>query len=300
MKNRKEYIGGSDCAAILGLSRWSTPLKVWAEKTGNIEPKDISDRLEVELGNYLEDFVAKKFEKKTGKKVRRVKEAITHKDHDFIKVHIDRRVVGEDTILECKTCSAWKAKEWEGEEIPQEYILQTMHSLGVTGAKMAYVAILIGNSDFKYKPVYRNEKLIADIIKKENSFWKDFVLTGIMPMQITKSDAETLYSLFPAEEIGKEIELKDDASKLFEQRQALLQDKKNVTNMLAKTDNEIKALLQDAERGIVGKWVATWKKQATTRIDTARVKEENPDLYEKFSKTTESRVLRVKELKEIK
>jgi len=297
MNERNNYIGGSDCAGVLGLSRWKTPLQVWAEKTGNIKPKDISDKIYVKLGDKLEDIVADFFCEKTGKKVRRVNETIFHKQYNFIGANIDRRIVGEDTILECKTCSAWKSKEWEGEDIPQEYILQVMHYLAVTGANMAYIAVLIGNHDFRYKEIKRNEKLINDIIKKEVYFWKNFICKKEMPMQIHKNDAETLYEMFPSEMEGKEIELDDNASQLFETRQALLADKTHIIGLLDKTDNEIKALLKDAEIGKVGNWIATWKNRKTTRLDTLKIAEERPDLYDRFSKVSESRVLKIKEIK---
>ena len=60
-EERRNYIGGSDIAAILGMSRWKTPLKLWLEKTGEVEPDDLSENEAVQLGIELEDFVAQKF-----------------------------------------------------------------------------------------------------------------------------------------------------------------------------------------------------------------------------------------------
>ena len=47
-ENRQTYIGASDCAAVLGMSRWKTPIQIWAEKTGALEQEDISENLELE------------------------------------------------------------------------------------------------------------------------------------------------------------------------------------------------------------------------------------------------------------
>lgn len=41
---RKEGIGGSDAAAIVGLSKWKSPYQLWLEKTGQVEAEDISDK----------------------------------------------------------------------------------------------------------------------------------------------------------------------------------------------------------------------------------------------------------------
>ena len=120
---KRKEIGGSTIAAVLGMSRWSTPLKTWAIMTGKIEPDDLSENEAVELGSELEDFVAKKFERKSGKKVRRDNRVFKHKEHDYMVAHIDRRIEGTNELLECKTASAYKLKEWDEDEIPQEYLI---------------------------------------------------------------------------------------------------------------------------------------------------------------------------------
>ena len=65
-EERRQYIGGSDIAAVMGMSRWKTPLTLWLEKTGEIESTTNSNNEAVELGRELEDFVAKKFTRVTG------------------------------------------------------------------------------------------------------------------------------------------------------------------------------------------------------------------------------------------
>ncbi len=124
VSERTAYLGGSDAAAVLGLSRWSSPLTVWAIKTGQIVSEDKSDQLAIQVGNELEDAVCRLFTKRTGKKVARVNETIFHPKHPFLGANIDRRIVGEDSVLEAKTASGWKAKEWTGEDIPIEYRLK--------------------------------------------------------------------------------------------------------------------------------------------------------------------------------
>ena len=104
-ENRHLYIGGSDIAKVMGLSRWGTPLSLWAEKTGKIPPKDLSNVEAVELGNDLEDFVANKFSQKTGKAVRRSPKVYQHPLYPYMVSHIDRLITGSDELLECKTCS---------------------------------------------------------------------------------------------------------------------------------------------------------------------------------------------------
>ena len=55
--DRSSGLGGSDIAAIVGLSPYRSPLDVWAEKVGH--PSVISkDSLHLRFGTHLEPFVA--------------------------------------------------------------------------------------------------------------------------------------------------------------------------------------------------------------------------------------------------
>ncbi len=297
LKERLDYIGSSDAPAVLGISRWKTPLQVWAEKSRNVEPEDISDRLPVKLGNRLEQVVAELFTEKTGMKVRRVNETIFHPVYRFLAANLDRRIVGSNAILEAKTCSPWKAKEWAGDEVPQEYVCQVMHALAVTGMKVGYLAVLIGNQDFIVKTIERDEKVIAEMVKKEVHFWRTYVEPKVMPMIITTDDADTLYSLFPMGD-SPEITLGDDVDVLIENRSAMIADIASLSSQLERTNNELKAMLKDSSVAKTSQHLITWKRQTQKRIDTERIKAEAPELYAKYVNELSSRVLRIKPIKE--
>lgn len=256
-KERLKSLGGSEAAAALGLSRWMTPLQLWAYKTETIEQED-GNELYKRLGTMMEPIVAQLFMEATGKKVHKVNETKYHKKYPFLSANIDRRVVGEDAFLECKTCSTWKAKEWEGEEIPREYLIQCVHYLAVTGDAYCYIAVLIGNEKLIWKRIERDDKLIADVVQKEVAFWAH-VTSGEIPATITARDADTLYSLYPLSDPDKTVPLDDTANALIETRGALLEDKKVLITQLEKIDNEIKFLLKDSEIGQSDKWRVTWK-----------------------------------------
>lgn len=293
-KARRAFIGGSDAAAVLGLSRWKTPLQVWAEKTGQIEPADISQKLNVKLGVRLEDAVADLFMEETGKKVHRVNQTLIHEEHPFLAANIDRRVVGEEAILECKTTSAWNAKSWEGEEIPQEYIIQCLHYLAVTGAAVAYIAVLIGNQEFKWKKIERDEKTIATIIRQEVDFWNQFVLPGVMPTTITSRDADTLLELFPNAKPQSVVTLTDDIAKIIESRNAMIQDLKSLEAQIDTADNTIKAFLGENEAAESTIFTVSWKNQTQSRVDSKLLKEKHPDIYAECAKPTSFRKLTIK------
>lgn len=297
LEERAQYIGASEAAAVLGMSRWDTPIGVWARKTGQLPVDDKSDDIAVYLGNELEEVVARIFTKKTGKKVHRVTEAFTHPNYKFLRCHIDRKVDGESAILQCKTASAWKAKEWRGEEVPDEYVIQELHELACTGYDRAYIAVLVGNQDFHLKVVERDPKLIAEIIRKEVNFWSQFVVTKSLPHTVTKNDADVLYDLFPHGDETDTITLSDQANILVESLQALESDAKLLEGQIEKQKNELKLLLQDNAVGVTDKYKVTWKDQSTVRLESGRIKVEKPEIYKAYSKTTKTRVLRYSELK---
>lgn len=297
--DRKLSIGGSDAAAILGLSRWKTPLQVYAEKLGQIE-NEIGNEEAVYWGNELEDIVAKEFQKRTGMKVRRYPYDIVHPKYDFITGHIDRKIEGSDELLECKTASAYKAKEWEGDEIPQEYIIQVLHYLAITGMKRAHLAVLIGGQKFIYKVVERDEAMIDRIISEEVEFWNAHVLEK-SPPEVTGLDADTelLKKLFPKGDPGSKTTLDEYAVDLA-RRQHLDKELKRIELEIDEIDNRVKAAMQNYEVGTAGNFIVSWKNQDRTSLDTKRLKEEAPEMYDRYAQTKTIRVFSVKEAKEKK
>jgi putative phage-type endonuclease len=281
LRERINYIGASECAGVLGLSKWQTPLSVWAQKTGQLQPSK-EETLAMWWGSELEDAVAKRFMKETGKKVHRVNETVYHPKFNFIAANLDRRVVGEDAILECKTASVWKSKEWEGEEIPQEYILQCYHELAVSGKQKCYLAVAIGNQSFHIKEIVRDEKIIADIIMREVHFWNDYVLTDIPPEVVTKNDTDTLDALYPQAFIGSEVRLPDTASQLVENLQSYKQDLKNVESLIEQTENELKAMIKENEVGVTPLYRVGWTNSKWSGLDGKALKEEMPEIHAKF------------------
>lgn len=296
--SRMGYLGGSDVAAILGLSRWDSPLSVWSEKTGAIAPEDISRKLHIRLGHRMEQVVAELFEEETGKKVRRDGAVRIHPKYPYLRAQIDRLVVGEDEVLECKTASGYKAKEWEDADVPGEYILQCLHQLMVTGKERAYIACLIGgNQEFTWKIIERDEAMISEMLEREVHFWEKFVVPKVMP-NVSAMDAPTLYGLFPLAHEGETVELPTEALGAITRYKEIGTEKTGLLGeLMAEKEllgNQLRAMLGEAETGVSDKWKVTWKNQSTgVRLDTERIKLEAPEVYDKFGKAGDCRMLRI-------
>ena len=305
-ENRHLYIGGSDIAKVMGLSRWGTPLSLWAEKTGKIPPKDLSNVEAVELGNDLEDFVANKFSQKTGKAVRRSPKVYQHPQYPYMVAHIDRLITGSDELLECKTCSFFKKDEWEGEEIPQEYILQVMWYLGITGRRIGHIAVLIGGQSFKYKQIEFDSELFDKMVDAAKDFWQH--VQDDTPVDIVATDDETLKDLYSNHsEVMIDLIPTDAQTKqacdVFEERVAYLQEIKMHIKQLQDEQKEIETSVKDIIKDNLGiktpKYIITWKNQTTTKFDTAKLRQERPDTFEDYSYESSYRVMRISKNKEV-
>ena len=122
LAQRRKTIGGSDAAAIVGLSRYSTPYTIFMDKTGRLPDKPDTEAMR--LGRDLEDYVAKRWQEATGKKVRRLQAMLYNPMYPFAHADVDRMVIGEYAGLECKTTSTLDVKQFNGVEFPEKYYAQ--------------------------------------------------------------------------------------------------------------------------------------------------------------------------------
>ena len=271
LEERKKYIGASEAAGVLGLSRYAnqTPLFIWSVKTGQIDAPQ-EESLPMWVGTESEEMVAKRFTLETSKKVHKVSDIIYHPKYPFLACHIDRKVEGEDTILQCKTASAFKYAEWDN-DIPKEYIIQEFHELACTGYKKAIIACLIGNSKFVMKEIIFEEhkKTIEDMIKKEVYFWENYVLTKTMPVQITAKDNEIIYQMFPIATEEEPIKLSDEADRIADLIKANQADLMNLKDIISRNQNELKIMLKENACGETGKYRILWKNVHKNKYEVA-------------------------------
>lgn len=293
LAERRKGIGGSDVAAILGLNPWKSAAGVYLEKTGEVIPEDLTSE-RIRVGHDLEDYVARRFAEATGKKVRRNNFMLYHDEYDFIFADIDREVVGENAILECKTTNSYAKKDWQSEP-PLHYQMQCQHYMLVTGADRCYIAVLIGNEEFKWFTIERDEETMQALLKLEIEFWNNNVLAGVCP----DPDGSVAYD----DLLKKRYPYDDGGIIAFNDKyEDILQQYLDVCDELDSIEKRHKTLQQmiKDEMGEASKAysktdvVITWKTQSRTTLDTKALKKEMPDVYEKYAKTSESRVFRLK------
>lgn len=295
---RTHSIGGSDCGTILGMNNYQSPFTLWQKKlwADNYE-EDISDKIQVKFGHYNEQFVAKLFEEKTGKKLRKHNKMMYHKDYDFISANVDRVVIGENALLECKTTSEFLKDKWKDGNVPASYMAQCYHYMAVTGVEVVYIAVLFGNSEFHYETIERDEEVINDIINAEVEFWNEYIVKGQRPPADDSEVTSKALNNFWKETKNDVVNFDEEKTALFKGILAIKEQQKELDKQLKGHQNQLKELLGENEFGEVSEYKASWKKQNRESFDVKRFKEENPELYEQYKKSSTTRTLNVKKLK---
>lgn len=293
LKSRRKGIGGSDSATILGVNPFQSRYELWLDKLGELED-DNEDNEAIYFGNVLEDIVAKEFTRRTSKKVERNNFIMAHRDYDFLRANIDRRIVGENALLECKTTGAFNKKAWEAGNIPPHYIIQVQHYMAVFDYSYAYIAVLIGGQQFKYKRVERSQPIIDEIIKQGREFYKENILDGNPPPITGSKGIEKHLNMKYDESDGAHIDLKSSYQQKLEMYDEIKDKLKVLQDSERAIKNELKDVMKEAETARVGKHIVKWKPQLTERIDKNKLKEKHPQAFNDVINVTSSRRMTIK------
>jgi putative phage-type endonuclease len=251
LEERKGGLGGSDAPIVAGISTFKTPLELYFEKRGELEPQDLSDNQAVHFGNVLEDVIANEYTERTGRRVRRVNKTKHHPQYPWMLANLDRDVViHPKRLLECKTTGFSAGWGEEGTaEIPESHLLQCQHYLEVTGKEIADVAVLIGGRDFRLYHVERDDELIKLLIDIEQKFW-DKVQAGVQPeMDFThQTTAELIKRMYPGTN-GQTIELPQDALSWHNTLLAAKKHIKDYKGVVDGAESHLKSLMGEAAVG---------------------------------------------------
>lgn len=292
---RRTGIGGSDASTIVGLNPYSSLYKLYADKKGLISATE--DTEVMRQGRDFEEYVAKRFTEATGKKVRRRNYMFQHDDYDYVLADIDREIIGENAGLECKTTSVFNKSDFENGEIPLTYYVQMTHYMAVMGYDRMYLAVLILSKGFYWFVIERDEDEITALLQAESNFWNNYIMPEkTPPIDGSRATEETIAEIYPDE--GAYEEKITLSNELMEQYTHLKNLSDNINSQLNAVKNEIKTTLGDSIYGTCNNYKVTWKSQNKTTVDSKKLKKEYFDIYQKVTKTSSSRVLRITEEKE--
>lgn len=304
-KLHQEFAGitASKAATIAGFNNYESPYALYQRMTGNAPPQE--QNFAMWLGTQMEPIVVRAFTKHTGLKCRRPRRAVdpnfwfTTEDYGFpMGCLIDGRTLDpDDTGIEAKTASAWLSGEWE-EDVPVAYMCQIQHQLAVTGWSHFYAAAIVGNKYVQHR-VERDEEGIALLTDKERDFYWNHFIPGVPPPvdghESTSQaiDHQWVRSIPEASYVIEDPEVERLAMVYAAQGTAI----KGLEVEREETANRLKTIVKDRESLIAGHYKISWKTQKRTSFDTKAFRAENPELAEKYTRTSETRPLKVTEVK---
>lgn len=270
---RRDGIGASDVAGILGLSPWASPWSIWADKAGLLPP--LPDDEAMAAGRWLEAAIGPWFTHETGLHVAGEQTQCTHIDHGHHRCTVDGFVFdspGDRSplaivtealgLLEIKVTGP--GRRWD--EVPAHYQTQGQWQMHVTGLDHVWFAVLMG----RRLDIHKLERDQADIdfmVGHVDRFWHDHVATGTPPA-VDGHDAtqRALAAVYPEHTPGKTAEITAGYMDALVAAKAAVKAARTDEKAVAAA---IEAELGDAEEGVVdGRRVVTWRTQ--TRRSTCK------------------------------
>lgn len=299
---RREGIGASDVAAVLGLSPWASPWSVWADKTGLLPPEPENEAMTA--GRWLEAAIGPWFTHETGLHVAGEQTWCTHPDHAHHRCTVDGFVfdgdgrchdgavgcVG-DALGDFEVKVTGPGRRWD--EIPAHYQCQGQWQMHVTGMDRVWFAVLMGRR-LDVHELARDQADIDYMVERVNAFWTDHVLTGAPPP--TDGHDATLRALaavYPEHTPDLSVEADDVLRLVAERWRQAKANKKAAEKHEKEMAAAIQAALGDAEELTVdGQRAVSWRAQSARRLDGKALTAAHPDIAAEFTRESTYRVLR--------
>ena len=317
---RRHGIGGSDVAAIIGVSPFRTARDTYYDKLGIAAvEEDEGNWVAMEMGHLLEDLVAKIFERKTGFKIYQIKKMFRHPLYPFMLADVDYFITmpdGREAILEIKTTN-YNAKDlwWKNgrEAVPVYYEPQGRHYMAVMDIDRVFFCCLYGNTEDEciIRENRRDMAYEQEMIYLEQYFWENHVLAKDPP-PYTEDGAQILGSVQrycgPADTGAPVLELGADMTETLMYYLRLQEEKKKAE----KRSGELEKELQRAKAILIAEmgtsctaechrdgfyYTVTYnpvRKAGVDKNNLSRLKIQYPEIYERFVTVSEYRRFLVK------
>ena len=320
---RRMGIGGSDVAAMLGISPFRTARDLYYDKLDIASAVDEEvNWVQLEVGNLLEPLVARIFEKKTGLKVYKRKAMFRHPRYPWMLADLDYLVDlpdGKPAILEIKTTNYNARDSWwyNGQEIvPPYYETQGRHYMAVMNIDRVYFCCLYGNREDEaiIRMLDRDAFCEEELIALEDYFWHENILARNPPAYTENGDLimkSLKRQLGPSEKDTPPVQFAVPQYRLIQRYEELQEEKKQRdadTKVIDKELAQIKAHLIEAMGcsssatydTADGGYLVTYNPVRTVGIskeNLERLKAVHPDIYREYVTTQTSRRFNIRQTK---
>lgn len=176
LKSRKDSLGATDVAAIMGISPFAGPWDVWADKTNRLDDWDGNSA--TRAGKAFEPAVLDHAEAELGPLRRDIR--IKHPTLPMAAT-LDAQLIEALYPVEAKTTGIvgpvyGRWGDAMTDEFPDHYLVQVHAQLTVTGADLAYLFALIAGRGVVQFQVRRSESLCKKIGDVCSEWWEKHIV----------------------------------------------------------------------------------------------------------------------------
>lgn len=207
---RRQGIGASESATILGLNPWQTQAELYLRKLGELPEQE--ETWPMRLGSYMEGLLQSEYEARHGCQLQTQVWA-KHPEHPWLFATLDG-LAPDGTVVEFKTANWRSSREWgepDTDDIPTHYLVQVQHQLEVTRLEKAHVFASIDRGEPVRFTVHRNPDIGEKIVAIAGVFWQH-VCNRVPPRELLQpGDHKVMHLLYPeaagAVSLGVEAEM---------------------------------------------------------------------------------------------
>jgi len=295
--SRKFGIGASDVGSILGVNKYRNQVDVYLEKTSEEINDDDNERMMI--GRLMESSLLDMFKKET--KLDYIYNIPTkrHIGSEFLFCTPDGLLKDRSAGIEIKT--GMDGDHWD--DVPEQYYAQCQLSMEIFDVKSWHLyAVLAGFNGFKRKHfvIKRNDLYIKSLLKICKEFWYNNVLERVPPTPKTIDDINKLFTesneirMESTEEVNTVInhykKTKLEIHEIENKLKPLKLKEKQLKEKLALSMEDAEVLTNDKDEEILNYKIVNRK-----TVDTNKLKNELPNIYDKYIKTSTYRKLTIKD-----
>ncbi len=270
LDTRRTGLGSTDIVEVNGLAPWAGagPMRVFNEKLGIVSPDDADEepRLDkddwLEWGHTIEPVIADWYERAMGVKLM-LGGQVTSDTHPHMWATLDRKVIGVPKIVEIKNCGSpalyrhWDTSSQDG--IPIYVRAQVTVAMRFARATECDVVASIGGRPPRVWSVAYDSELGDLLIDGAARFWCRLADGTHPPLDATPATRAYLLAKYPANRDRTMVQADERAEEWGLARIDAARTAKRAADRTRILDNELLALVGDAD-GIAGNgWQLTWK-----------------------------------------
>lgn len=188
---RRQGLGASEVPAILGMSKYQSPVDVWLEKTGRFQGAR-TDSPQAKVGRHAESMIAGLYAAEANQMLVDVP-SIRHSTLSFLFASGDRMAVSSSK--ESRDPASWlfpvEIKNRGGmprgwgepgtDQVPDDIAVQVHVQLECYEMKHAVIAVLLGGNDFRTYNIFRDAAVSGPLLEAIEAWHRQYIVGDVQP-----------------------------------------------------------------------------------------------------------------------